>query len=100
MSNRDYPNRSDILTLRDALLGGPGLDGYMFNADVYCVPCGRAITREVFREKYPNGIEWPLAQDSNTVPQPIFFGESDSPEHCGECGAYLYGPEEESDDDY
>jgi hypothetical protein len=33
-------------TLADALLGGPGLDGYAFNADVYCVPCGQAIARE------------------------------------------------------
>lgn len=83
-------DRFDVLTLKDALLGGPGLDGYTYNADVYCVACGQEITRRVFAQ-FPNGILWPFAQDSETVPQPIFFGESpDSPQHCGECGEYLY----------
>lgn len=84
----------ETLTLWDALLGGPGLDGYAYRADVYCAPCGQAITREVF-ERFPEGVPDPLAQDSDELPQPVFFGESDTEQHCGDCGEYLYGGEEE-----
>lgn len=76
----------------DALLGGPGLDGYAYRAAVYCVPCGQRIAREVFQTA-PR-VDWATFNDSEQVPQPIFFGESDCAEHCDECGAYLYGPEE------
>lgn len=83
--------------LKDALMGGPGLDGYAFRADVYCVDCGRKAIREVFAE-LPNGeIDDLLFQDSETVPQPIFFGEADCAQHCGDCGEYLYGTEESED---
>lgn len=80
----------DILTLRDALLGGPGLDGYAYCADIYCVSCGQDITRKVF-DAYPDGIRYPYTEDSETVPQPIFFGESDYAAYCAACGEYLYG---------
>lgn len=36
--------------------------------------------------------------DSDTVPQPIFFGESDCPQHCGDCDEYLYGDCNKADD--
>lgn len=82
---------TDKLTLNDALLGGPGLDSYHYNAAIYCVDCGQNITRKVF-EEYPDGITYPEAQDSDVVPQPNFFSESeDCPQHCDECGEYLYG---------
>jgi hypothetical protein len=88
--------RKDTYTLRDALLGGPGLDGYAFNADTYCVPCGQAIAREVF-DKYAGGqVDWLTFTDSEQIPQPIFFAESDSAQHCGECGEYLYGGSEDA----
>ena len=76
---------------RDMLLGGPGLDGYAYRADVYCIPCGQAIV-----QAGPEEIPAPMDRDSDTTPQPIFFGEADSAQHCGECGEYLYGPEEET----
>lgn len=31
----------------DLLLGGPGLDGYAYQAAIYCVDCGRAIIEEL-----------------------------------------------------
>ena len=34
-----------MMTKRDMLLGGPGLDGYAFQADVYCVPCGQQLAQ-------------------------------------------------------
>lgn len=82
--------------IREGTLGGPGLDGYAYNADVYCVGCGETIYREIADEVAPKltGVEDPLFSDSETVPQPIFFGESDSAQNCAECGAFLYGPEE------
>lgn len=69
------------ITLRDALLGGPGLDGYAYNADVYCVDCGADLTRLAFKD------------DKAELPAPIFFGESDTPQHCAKCGEFLYGRE-------
>jgi hypothetical protein len=84
-------------SLKDALMGGPGLDGYAYNADVYCVPCGRDIIRAVFREHAEANAGSEILSDlefgdSETCPQPIFFGESpDCAQHCGDCGEYLYG---------
>jgi len=82
------------------LKGGPGLDGYAYNADVYCVDCGEEITREIAAKVAPTltGTDDPLFSDSETVPQPIFFGESDSAQHCGKCGEYLYGEDEEEEE--
>lgn len=71
------------MTLREALLGGPGLDGYAWNADVYCVDCGQAITRECF--------ETHETREDDEVPYPIFFGEHEYAQHCAFCGEYLYG---------
>lgn len=76
--------------LKDALMGGPGLCGYAFNAGVYCVDCGREIIRALPKQTW-DFVEF---RDSETVPQPIFFGESDIAQHCGDCGEYLYGPDE------
>jgi ribosomal protein S27E len=82
-----------IFTLETVLLGGPGLDGYASTAAVYCVDCGEAIIYEVFKD-YPNGIAYPECFDSETLPQPIFFGESDTAQYCDKCGEYLYGPQD------
>ena len=79
---------------KDALMGGPGLDGYAYQADVYCVDCGRDIIR-----KGPELIDELAFQDSEETPQPIFFGESDSAQHCAECGEYLYGEDEPETED-
>lgn len=77
--------------IEDALKSGPGLDGYVYNADVYCVDCGREIIRDVFKDG--RRVDWTTFGDSEQVPQPIFFGESDCAQHCGHCGEYLYGPQ-------
>ena len=77
--------------------GGPGLDGYAFRADVYCIDCGEKIIEEIADEIAPKltGTDDPMFSDSETCPQPIFFGESDYAQHCGDCGEYLYGENEE-----
>jgi hypothetical protein len=59
---------------------------YVFRADVYCDACGRAL-REAYAEA--RGSE-----DSEEFPQGYAeqFAETDSPQHCGECGEYLAQP--------
>jgi ribosomal protein S27E len=76
-------------------MGGPGLDGYAYHASVYCVDCGREIVEDIAADVAPklSGTDDPLFSDSETLPQPIFFGESDTAQHCDKCGAYLYGPQ-------
>ena len=82
--------------LRESTMGGPGLDGYAYQATIYCVECGRAICRRIVAS-YPDYSVTDTSEipcDSNDFPQPVFFGESDTAEHCAECGSYLYGATE------
>ena len=91
-----WGNDTETLSRQGAVTGGPGLDGYVYNADVYCIDCGREIIHSIYDgcPRGMTGIEFPEAGDSETVPQPIFFGESDTEQHCAECGTYLYGEEQ------
>jgi len=83
------------MTKNEMLLGGPGLDGYVYQADTYCVSCGQGII-----ESGPDFIPAPLDQDSETTPQPIFFGENDHRKvYCAVCGEYLYGEDDEDDEE-
>ena len=84
-------------TLDDALMGGPGLDGYAYNAAIYCEDCGKAIAVQVFGARGGKPMSWTEFTDSENLPQPVFFGESDCAQHCDDCGDYCYGPEEEND---
>lgn len=85
--------------LLECFRGGPGLDGYAYNADVYCCGCARKIGEQIAPSIAPRILDTsdPLFRDSETCPQPIFFGESDNAQVCGECGEYLYGDPEGSD---
>lgn len=76
------------MTKDEMLLGGPGLDGYAYRGDVYCIRCGQNIIADG-----PDEIPEGDARFSGITPQPIFFGESDTTQYCAECGEYLYGPE-------
>lgn len=83
------------MTKREALLGGPGLDGYAFQADTYCVECGRAIIHALNLETIPTHLHG----DTDHVPQPIFFGEdTDGETHCAECGEFMYGTRKDGDE--
>lgn len=79
---------------REALLGGPGLDGYAYQADCYCVACGQELIRTLPQDLFADS----RGRDSDCVPQPIFFGEADTAQHCGECGEYMYGYEQDLPD--
>lgn len=75
----------------NAKLGGPGLNGYAYKADVYCEDCAGNIIDDLAKVHF-NADDAP-PEDTDTFPQPIFFGESDIKMSCAECGEYLYGPE-------
>jgi hypothetical protein len=83
--------------IRAATLGGPGLDGYAYCGDVLCVTCGRDTIEDIAAEVAPRlcGTDDPGFSDSELIPQPIFFGESDCAQYCAECCAYLYGDDDE-----
>ena len=72
---------------------GPGMDGFAYQADTYCIMCGEEIIRNIAPEVAPklSGTDDPDFQNSEVVPVPIFFGESDRVVNCNECGEYLYG---------
>lgn len=67
---------------------GPGLDGYAYNAEVYCITCAAAIMRDL-EEKFP--MDENDFSDSHIVPVPIFFGEHEEAQHCAACDEFLYG---------
>lgn len=80
-----------MLTKEDLKKGGPGLDGYAYQADVYCVSCAEVMIDALPKSEFTD-LE---AGDTEEVPVPIFFGEGDTAQHCAECGEYLYGPGED-----
>lgn len=84
---------SDTYNLKDALMGGPGLDGYIYNAEVFCIICAREIIYGLWDDRKNEPWTWCEFSDSDSMPQPIFFGESDESVHCCNCGEYMYGPE-------
>lgn len=77
----------DTYGIRDTLMGGPGLDGYAYRADVYCIRDGQDIARDVLTGG--RRMNWTDFCDSEQIPQPVFFGESEYPEHCAKCGERL-----------
>ena len=78
------------MKLEELTAGGPGLNGYAYRGDVYCVRCGRATIKHLFEVgDLPPTLD--RCDDTERCPRPIFHGESDYPQHCANCGAYLYG---------
>lgn len=77
--------------VRLATLGGPGLCGYAYNADLYCEDCAWHIIRDLAADLAAQLDTDDLPTDTDTLPQPIFFGEHDLPQYCEGCGDYLYG---------
>ena len=67
------------------------MEAYIYRAALYCAVCAKSIK-----------VETPLAvryeswfDDSENYPQgpyPAGGGESDTPNHCDECGTFLENP--------
>ena len=60
---------------------------YMFEADLYCAPCGEAIAATLpapdeWEREHPDSDSHPVAYDSSE-------GQSDTPDHCGQCNLFL-----------
>ena len=60
---------------------------YMFDGDLLCKQCGEAIAAtlpdpDAWEREHPDSCSYPVAYDSSE-------GESDSPDHCVECGLFL-----------
>ena len=60
---------------------------YMWNADLYCGPCGEAIAATLpapteWEREHPDSNSYPVGYDSSE-------GESDTPDHCGKCQLFL-----------
>ena len=70
----------------DVFRGGPGLRAYVYRAEIYCPACAQAL------DFGAGPWDWIDFTDSDTVPQPAFFPESDSPQYCAACERFLYGP--------
>ena len=73
---------------------------YIYNADMYCKPCGMAKIEQLNAalDKDVHGtLDWSnspdLYEDSNSWPQEYHRGEgeSDTPDHCGnpQCSRFL-----------
>ena len=62
---------------------------YMFEADLFCAPCGEAIAAtlpepDAWEREHPDSASHPVAYASSE-------GESDTPDHCGtpDCQLFL-----------
>ena len=65
---------------------------YMFEADLFCAPCGEAIAATLpepdeWEREHPDSNSHPVEYDSSE-------GESDTPDHCGnpDCQLFLKRP--------
>ena len=66
----------------------PGLDAYLYQSEVYCPACGQDVIDELVDRHLilppPPGTDSSWTTDSEHVPQPLFFTETD--ESCARCG--------------
>lgn len=72
------------------------MNAYIYNADIYCEACGEAIRNEMANANHaPENWDDESSYDSGEFPKgpyPDGGGESDCPNHCGACGAFLENP--------
>ena len=65
---------------------------FVFDADLYCKPCGQAIASSLpdpteWEREHPDSNDYPVEYDSSE-------DESDTPDHCGnpDCQLFLERP--------
>ena len=70
------------------------MNTYIYNADIYCEPCGNKIKRNLDAEGLaPLHLADEFYWDSGDYPKgPYDASESDTPDHCGSCGVFLENP--------
>jgi hypothetical protein len=71
-------------------------DVYVYQAALYCEPCGEAIRERLTKEgSAPEDPSDEGSFDSGDFPKGPFAdsgGEADSPQHCDACGEFLENP--------
>ncbi len=72
------------------------MDVYIYCADIYCAECGEAIRKDVAKDGgLPADELDEYTYDSNDYPKGPYAdggGESDCPQHCGNCHTFLENP--------
>jgi hypothetical protein len=72
------------------------MNAYIYQADIYCEDCGRAIRAELDKAgKAPEHTDDETTYDSDDYPKgpyPDGGREADSPQVCGSCGIELDNP--------
>jgi hypothetical protein len=71
-------------------------DAYIYAAALLCASCGEAQRKHLDEAFAENGAAPGTDEDdSDRYPQGPYAdggGESDSPQHCDQCGTFLYNP--------
>jgi len=84
--------------MENAINWNPPATLYIYQADLYCKPCGDATIEqlnEALDKDIHGTLDWSnspdLYEDSDSWPQayPKWEGESDSPDHCAQCHRFL-----------
>ncbi len=70
------------------------MECFIYKGDIYCEDCGRAIRRAINKEGgKPAGFPDESTYESDEYPKgPYPQEESDGPDHCGACHAFLENP--------
>lgn len=70
-------------------------DAYVYQAALLCAACGERVRHEIEQESGCSQQLLETGTDSEGYPQGPYLaggGEADSPQHCDQCGAFLYNP--------
>jgi len=68
------------------------MDAYIYQADLYCASCTETIKKTL---QSPTNIDDENTFDSDDYPKGPYSdggGESDCPQHCGQCNVFLENP--------
>lgn len=69
---------------------------YIYQASIYCKSCGEELKKELTEQgkapENPGDFETFDSGDFPKGPFPRSMNESDSPEHCHDCGIFLENP--------
>jgi hypothetical protein len=77
---------------------------YIYQADVYCDSCGDKIQQALDQAKQsPEDWDDESSYDSDDFPKGPYdehYQETDTPQHCGDCGIFLENPLTQDGYDY
>ena len=71
------------------------MQAYVYQAELYCEPCGSKISANVAADKRPADVFDESSYESDDYPKGPYSqggGESDTPQHCNACSILLDNP--------